>query len=277
MGKVYRPENVYCKSFGFARHKLFLPLLKLIPMSDEGLRQRIHELLQGLPDKFTILEGNIPIDIQLEYFEFTKKIKEGLDTNSVMPEASDLLKSDVTVPDKKTLLCKMASVPLVEAYRGIESYSKNPDPGLEQWSRLALLESRMFLESYLTDESRVLISTGLGGRDEKLRCFFVGFSGMNAPLTEGQQTIIRVELESAFEKRQAELEELTMHTFYFTAQCLIPIGVEIREFLKGIIRECNVYGQFLRDNFIVTNVKLLQEKEIMSFLNLMNKHDSCED
>lgn len=246
-------------------------------MSEDSLRQRIHELLQGLPDKFTILQENIPIDIQLEYFEFTKKIKEGLVKDTVMSDSVNLNRADLGIQDKKTLLCRMASVPLVEAYRGIEAYSKQPDSGLEQWSRLALLESRMFLESYLTDESRVLISTGLGGRDEKLRYFFVGFSGMNAPLTEGQQTIIRVELESAFEKHKAELEELNMHVYYFTAQCLIPVGVEIRDFLKGIIRECNVYGQFLRDNFIVTNVKTLQEKEIMSFLNLMNKHDSCEE
>jgi hypothetical protein len=246
-------------------------------MSQESLRQRIHEFLQGLPDKITILEESIPLEVQIEYFEFTKKQKEGLDKDAVMLQAETLRRTDVPVSEKKTLLCRMASLPLVEAYRAIEAYSKDPDADLRQWSRLALLESRMFLESYLTEQSRVLISTGLGGRDEKLRYYFVGFSQLNAVITESQQNIIRIEFETAFEKHQAELEEITLYPYYFTIRCLIPVGVEIRDFLKAIIRECNVYGQFLRDNFIVTNVKTLQEKEIMSFLNLMNKHDSCED
>jgi hypothetical protein len=45
--------------------------------------------------------------------------------------------------------------------------------------------------------------------------------------------------------------------------------------LKESIRECNVYGNFLRSNFIITNVKELSEEEIDHYLK--NQQQISED
>lgn len=245
-------------------------------MSEDSLKYRIDEFLKGLPDNYAIIEDQIPLEVQVAYFDFTRKIKDNLDIDNVLSDAGILYNSSRSLNDKKIILCKLASVPFVEAYRHIEKYCKKPDSGLEHWSKLALIESRMFLENYLTDESMVLISTGLGGKKDKLRYFVVCFSQNCHFITSSQKSIIKNEVETFSEKNEAETESLKFYEYYFTITCLLPVKNEIRELIRDIIRECNIYGNFLRKNFIVTNVKILKKKEIISFLSQMNKTESDE-
>ncbi len=245
-------------------------------MSEDSLKSRIEDFLKGLPDNYAIIEEQLPLEVQVAYFDFTRKIKDNLEKDNVLKDADILFNPSRSLNDKKTILCKLASVPFVEAYRHIEKFSKKPDHGLEHWSKLALLESRIFLESYLTDESTVLISTGLGGKKDKLRYFVAGITQNGNIIADSQKSIIKNEIETFFEKSEAETESLKFYEYYFTLTCLLPVKTEIRELMRDIIKECNIYGNFLRDDFIVTNVKILQKKEIMSFINLMNKPESNE-
>lgn len=240
-------------------------------MDNESLRDKIKEFLKDLPGKYTILEERIPVDIQLAYFDFTRKIKENLDKNIVLDESVMLSNPDYSLNDKKVLLAKLASLAEVEAYRVIEKYAKNADHGLEHWSKLALLESRMLLESFLTDQGQVLIASGLGGKNGLLRYFFVGFTKENLALSDAQKKVINNEFESIISNQDGEIEELEFNETYFKLTCLLPVKSEIHELFKKIVRECNIYGSFLRDNFIITNVKILKENEILSFVSWMDK------
>ncbi len=47
---------------------------------------------------------------------------------------------------------------------------------------------------------------------------------------------------------------------------LIPMHISLKEVFKEAIDECNKYGDFLNDDFIVTNVKTLSFEEIKDFL-----------
>jgi hypothetical protein len=49
---------------------------------------------------------------------------------------------------------------------------------------------------------------------------------------------------------------------------LIPLQITIKDFFKEGIDECNQYGNFLKSNFLVTNVKQLTAEEIDEFLRL---------
>ena len=42
-------------------------------MEDENLYDKIRELFGNIPDNFSILEEEIDIDLQLEYFEYSRK------------------------------------------------------------------------------------------------------------------------------------------------------------------------------------------------------------
>ncbi len=68
----------------------------------------------------------------------------------------------------------------MECYRAIESFIEEAEEALGFLGILALNESRMLLESKILDENQVFISTGLGGKDEKLRYFVVLMSRTKA-------------------------------------------------------------------------------------------------
>ena len=84
----------------------------------------------------------------------------------------------ITLSCKEFFYKSRASWGTAEAYRLLQEYCTRPDPALAQWSRIAMYECRMRLESDLLDEPVGLISTGLGGDGERLRYIFVlAFAG----------------------------------------------------------------------------------------------------
>ena len=124
----------------------------------------------------------------------------------------------------------------------------------------------MVLESKIMDENQVFISTGLGGRDEKLRYFVVLMTRSRIDLTESQQMIIKNEFEFILKKFDAELEESHFSGSLATILMLLPMKFSLKSVFREAIDECNSYGDFLNDDFIVTNVRVLSFKEIEEFL-----------
>ena len=137
---------------------------------------------------------------------------------------------------------------------------------LKDWALLALNESRMHLESKIMEENQVFISTGLGGREQKLRYFVVLMSKANAELTKTHQMVIQNEFEYILKKFDAELEEVNFSGYLATILLLLPMNFSLKMVFQEAIDECNQYGDFLKDDFIVTNVKTLSFKEIIEFL-----------
>src|SRR5208337_659902 len=140
-------------------------------MDQDNLYDKIQELLGNLHGNFNILEEQIDIDLQLEYFETSKDIKKSLDKKETLNNMESLFSSSLSIDAKKNLLIRLASVDQVEAYRSIERYMLEPDPLLKDWATLAMQESKMLLESIFLDQNQVFISTGLGGKGKKLRYF----------------------------------------------------------------------------------------------------------
>ena len=46
----------------------------------------------------------------------------------------------------------------------------------------------------------------------------------------------------------------------------MPLNFSLKKVFQEAITECNQYGDFLNDDFIVTNVKTLSFEEIQDFL-----------
>lgn len=237
---------------------------------EQNEKDKWIDFLKTLPDKYSILQEKIPIEVQMAYFDFSGKIKSDFDPTDLLKDIDLLFNVDYSLNDKKVLLSRLASLPEVEAYRAIEKYASISDPELFQWAKLAQLESRMLLESHFLEESQVLIATGLGGKGDLLRYYFVGFPLQFNTFNEYQKKLITSEFESSLNSNQGELEELHFYDNWFTLMILLPFKVDVRNILKKLINECNVYGSFLRDNFIITNVKVLENKEIESFLHIMD-------
>ena len=124
----------------------------------------------------------------------------------------------------------------------------------------------MLIESKLLDENKVLISTGLGGKGFKLRYFVVLFSKDEKEFGPFQQKIIRNELTYAIKKVNGELEEITFHDHLATVISVIPLHVSVQDLFYNIIDECNILGNFLNSNYIITNLKILTLDEIHEIL-----------
>ena len=132
-------------------------------MKNDHIYKKIREAMEALPDNFSVLEEQIDVELQMEYYKYGKQISREESSVEVLSRKDDLFRQDVPLDDKKNLLVLLAAVNEVEAFRAIENYVKKPDEGLHDWAVLALQESRMVIHSMLLDEQQVFISTGLGG------------------------------------------------------------------------------------------------------------------
>jgi len=240
-------------------------------MENENIYDKIRELLGNSPATFNILEEKIDIDLQMQYFEVSKGVKEGLDQENVMRNKEDIF--DLTLPEKIRMarFAELASLENVNAYRTIERYARSNQKVLKEWAVLALQESRMLLESKLLDENQVFISTGLGGKGTKLRYFVVLLLKPEKDFSDLNRKIVNTEVGIVLQKFQGEIEKLEFKGNYATLMVIMPLKVPIKQVFKESIKECNLYGNFLKPNFIVTNVKELSKYEIDEFLKNQRK------
>lgn len=236
-------------------------------MDEEFLYKRIQEALENIPENFNILEEQIDVQLQMEYFEFSRKFREDEDINLYMDQSEQLNNSKLDIETRKKVLVALASSSEVESFRTIEHYLKDPDPMLKDWAILALQESRMLMQSALLDEQQVFISTGLGGKGQKLRYFVVFLHDSGGELSEMQKKLVNDELKYALDQNEGELEELSSMIDFTTALVILPIKAPLKDIFREIIDECNQYGNFLQDDMVITNVKRLNPFEIVELLN----------
>ena len=240
-------------------------------IESENIYDKIIEAFGKLPDNLNILEEQIDIDLQMEYFKASQEIKKSSE-EKILSSNQDLFDKNISLKIKKAILVKLAGIDDIEAYRTIEKYYKKPDRTLKDWSILALRESKMIIESSLLNENQIIISTGLGGKDGKLRYFVVVFSKNNTQLNDLQKKIISSEFEFILSKNNSEVEKIENCNNYSTILCVLPLELAIKEIFISAINECNEYGDFLDNKFIVTNVKLLDSDEIEKYRTKLGKN-----
>jgi hypothetical protein len=250
---------------------------KGISMGAENLYDRIHELFGRIPANLNILQEQIDVDLQMEYFEQTKRHKELTYCKETILNRDALYSHETSVEGKKEALLNLASTEDVDAYRAIESFLDQPENGLKEWATLALQESRMLLESRLLDENQLLISTGLGGKGSKLRYFLVLIIKNEIELDENRKKIVHGEFEYLLKKNDAEIESMLFHPGYVSILVLIPLQIPVKELFKQAIAECNQFGDFIRDTFILTNIKLLSDEEIIELIEITSLKEKPEE
>jgi hypothetical protein len=240
---------------------------------NENLYDKIKELFGAVPGQFSSLEEKIDIDLQMKYFEFSRKIKNKSKEQDFEQFSTDLFDEHVSETYKQELLSRLASMEKVEAFRIIEKFMENPPPELRDWGILAMQESKMLLESKFLDENQVFISTGLGGKGDKLRYFIVLIGNKIECISEIQKKIIRNEFGFTLKKYNAEIEKYRFSKSLATIMAMVPMQATIKTIFEEAIAECNLYGNFLLPNFIITNVKELSFSEIRDFLEKQRREE----
>ncbi len=234
---------------------------------DEAYEQ-LQKLLKEKHDNFRVMERQVNIDVQMAYFDAAKKIKEHLPKADVVLEnVGKLYDDNVDVEEKKTLLNQLASLDDVKAFREIETFNEKAGENLGDWANMAYQESLIVMESAFSDEEKEFVSSGMGGKGDKLR-YFVTFlhADLFEEFTDLQKNLIRKEVKYQFDKVNAELEDEDILGQYFMFTCLIPLEANISVLFRDIIDEINQFGYVLGENFLVTNVKRLSYEEVDKFI-----------
>lgn len=240
---------------------------------EDNIFDKLQEVTGKLPNKLNILEEQIDVKVQMEYFKLSKKIKKNRsdDSPAEIEDITDINSNDLSDDDIKKILIQLADIDDPKAFRQIEAFAKIAPPNIKDWATLAFQESKMNLESSLLDENQIYISTGLGGKDNKLRYFIVLIGKDIKEFAEYQQKVVKSEFEYTLKNNGCELETIDFYENYATFTTLIPVNITFQDILRSALMECNQYGDFLQENFMVTNVKKLTIKEIKDFVE-KNKH-----
>ena len=221
---------------------------------------------QGI-DSFHILEELVPIEEQMEYFRYFDKLRTENEPFVRDDEVAILFSPDATIEQKKRSLALLASIPDVGAYRSIETYQSSPqEPELKNWSSIALVGSRIVLNSDLSGKQQVYISSGLGGHNKKLRFFSLFTTPHREDLSDLQKQILEREFRFQLETSEVEIEKFEIKSNYFSILMLFPFDIDVKAILNAAINECNKYGNFLENKYLFTNVKVMSEAEIQQLL-----------
>ncbi len=203
----------------------------------ENLYEKIREILGGTPGTLKILEQKIDMDLQMEYYDCSIRVREEKSEEWALEHMQYLGEPGYSVDVKKEILARMASIESVECFRAIEAYMEQVLEPLLSWAILALNESRMLLESKIMDENQVFISTGLGGKDEKLRYFVVLMSRAKIELTSSQQMVIKNEFEFILKKFEAVIEESNFSGYLATILLLLPMNHSLKSVFKEAMQQ----------------------------------------
>ena len=231
-------------------------------MENENIYDKIQELFGDVNGQLSILEDQIDLKVQNEYFSYSKIANKELDPDEVIKNKDEIFQADLSVEDQKNLLVRLAAIDDIEAYRTLEKYVKEPDPSLRDWAYLALQESRMLIESKILDVNQILISTGLGGKGLKLRYFTALISSDKEPFNPLQQRIIREELEFYLGRSGGELEKIIFDIEICSLITIIPLKIPVQTLFDTVIKECNILGDFIQQEYVINNVKILTSEEI---------------
>jgi hypothetical protein len=234
----------------------------------EDIYENIKGVINSIPDNFKILEESIDIEVQKEFFESTKNISLDPEMDILNEMISKLNQGNTSIDDCKTLLQKIALIDSVEAFRAIETYTINPRQELKEWSVLALQQSRMVLQCSLLDEQQVFISTGLGGKKDKLRYYLIFPYNLTIhKINKIQKEALQKELDFFLSKHNGETEYTEFEKRYATAMTLIPLKAPIPDIIREVLNECNQFGDFLSPDVMITNMKKLSPDEILKIID----------
>ncbi len=236
-------------------------------MNDVKRNKDNHKNSKDVLDSFALIDEPIDLSIQQEYFSFSETMDfDNVDYEEVLTESDKLFDKHTPIELKKRILILLAHLGTAESCRILEKYLKISEGNLRDWALLSLKECRTFLESVLLQEESGFISTGLGGKDNKLRYYFIVSSKNSLPFSETHRNTLKRGFETISHKYRSEIEEISFEATYAMIGILVPMDVAVGEVVEEGITECNKMGDLLFHDYYVTNVKKPTHEEISKYL-----------
>jgi hypothetical protein len=239
-------------------------------MQQENIFREVQQLLERTGGDLHVVEQRVPVQVQTAYFEYSEEMRGSL--LEITDDNLEELLAELNAPEvpnerKKYLLSSLAVSRKARAYTVLKAYAANADAELDDWANLALMESRITLETELSDERQIYISTGMGGEGDCLRFYVLLPSAGGVPFADYQRQVLEREVDYFMSRAGCRIERVDMESNYMGVVMLIPIRQNMGRLLNSIIDECNQYGGFVGKNVYVTNVQEPKEEEIARIIN----------
>jgi len=242
-------------------------------MKDMKRSKDDHKRSKNVMDNFTLIDEPIDLSTQREYMSLSKTIDfDNVDYKEILTGSDRLFYKDTPIESKKKTLILLAHLGTPESCRILEKYLKSSEANLRDWALLSLKECRMLLENVLLKEEGGFISTGLGGKDNKLRYYFIVSSKDGLPFSETHKNTLKRGFETISHKYKSPIEEINFEATYAMIGMLIPMDIAVGEIIEEGIGECNKIEEFLFLDYYVTNVGKPTYKEISDYLEEI-KHE----
>ncbi|WP_080903027.1 hypothetical protein [Parabacteroides sp. Marseille-P3160] len=232
---------------------------------EKDVFKKFQDSFKGVEGHYHILEQRIPVEVQMEYFRVSAQVakeKWPMDDEAYEHYVATMQNDEAMLSYKKRILAALATSKQVRAYRLLEKFIVVAPEDLRDWTAIALMEGRIQLESELSEEKQIYISTGLGGKEGKLRFFVLLGSKGGMPFQDYQKKTIEREFSYALPLHDCEIERLTVKEHHVEMLLLVPVLENLKDRLDEIVHECNLYGNFLSLSYTITNVKELSAEEI---------------
>ena len=250
------------------------------PMRDD--LDKYQQSFQNMEGRIHILEHQIPLEEQMDYFRKSKEWKV-LAQKEMLPDESncriwyDKILSGEDEAEQKTYIIRLANSRLPKAYTYLKRLAELCEiPELKNWIYMATVDIQMALESELSGEKQVFVATGLGGKGEKLLFCILLYSRTLTPFEPYQCDIIERELEYFFPRRDCEIDRIEVGDVYVKLLLYIPFRANIRQIMAEAVDNCNEYGNFLSEHYTITNVKELDEEEVKEAIAIYRKNENLE-
>lgn len=228
--------------------------------------QLLMDFLSTQPHNVRIIEEVISIHVQERFLKIAQNLKpDGPDQNGQRATKDEILKGSLSIEETEYELVRQAFTGEIEDYRFLESYQLSAQNELRDFARFACLVSRIRVESELTGNPPSLISTGLGGKGNRLRYIMAIFPNFNGTFSETQARVIQNEWEETGKTFEIESEKIRFLFEYAFIQALVPITVDLNSVAKAFINESNRFGNFIYQGYFLTNVAIPTHREILRF------------
>lgn len=227
---------------------------------------KLKEIIGEGNTGFSILEERIDVDTQLNFFEVSSHLKEKMTySKDLLKEGEMLFNKKVSIKDKKELLIKLSLLGEIEAYYIIKDFRESAQGELFDWAVLASYQSRIRLTGKYMDEQQVFISTGLGGKGNMIRYYVVFKHDSDIRFSELESKVVKSEIEFVLNRNRSVCEKINYENQYIKIYALIPFVTSAKELFNEIIRNCNQLGEFINENFVITNIKEISDRDLEHF------------
>ena len=216
-------------------------------------------------------------EIQKEYIESHDKLNSDPYSEEEIRELEPtLLNESLGENEKRKILFRLAHTQDMKAYELLKWFYETAQGDLKQWTALCLNECRMWVESEVFDEDRMMISSGVGGDGQRMRHYTVVTTKNWQPFSKSDKKKLQKVAGIACEQRLSKLESIEFDTdkHYAVISIMQSPEVALDEIMVEIMNQCE---SFFRYHYFAINIRKPNAEDIKEYIEILKSEEGNQN